>query len=78
MILTTGQQVLLTFLFLITEILIYNILQNALNTIKHCASARAYSKALERGMIPFTKETQDSLLSFTPFKKEEKKDEKNI
>lgn len=70
MIFTPGQ---LIVLIIFTEFMIYEALIAVTNTIRHCATARAYKKAMEKGMVAYDDQW------FAAFKqnKEEKKDENN-
>lgn len=43
----------LVVLVIFTEIMIYAALVAVTNTIRHCATARAYRKAMERGMVAY-------------------------
>lgn len=69
MIFTPGQ---LVVLIIFTEIMIYSALIAVTNTIQHCATARAYRKAMEKGMVFYDNSW------FADFKqnKEVKKDER--
>lgn len=58
---------LLCILIVSTEILIYAVFLECLNTIKHCSTFKTYRKGLEKGLI-----TPNEFLSIIT--KEEKKD----
>lgn len=51
MIFTPGQ---LIALIIFTEFMIYATLSVIMNTIKHCATSRAYKEAIKNGIMPIT------------------------
>lgn len=63
---TPGQ---LCILIVSTEILIYAVFLECLNTIKHCSTSKTYRKGLEKGLI-----TPNEFKSIINILKEEKKD----
>lgn len=71
MIFTPGQ---LMVLVIFTEIIIYAALVALTNTIRHCATAKAYQKAMEKGMVAYY---DDSWFANFKQNKEVKKDENN-
>lgn len=70
MIFTPGQ---LVVLIIFTEIMIYALMVAVTNTIRHCATARAYRKAMEKGLVAY----DDSWFEAFKQNKEVKKDENN-
>lgn len=70
MIFTSGQ---LLVLIIFTEFMIYGSLELVTSTIKHCATARAYRKAMERGVATL----DDSWFASFKQNKEEKEDGNN-
>lgn len=60
---------LLCILIVSTEILIYAVFLECLNTIKHCSTFKTYRKGLEKGLI-----TPNEFKSIINILKEEKKD----
>lgn len=65
---TPGQ---LMVLVIVTEFIIYAILVKIADTIKHCATAKAYRKAMEKGFIVYDDEW---FAAFKQNKKEEEND----
>lgn len=47
MVLTNSQMV---FLFIVTEVLIWDVIRRGFYTIQHCATAKAYAKETKRQM----------------------------
>lgn len=59
-------------LFVVTELFLYTILMDMLKTIRHCATAKAYSKACLAGATISYKDFENSVKN-----KENKEEEKN-
>lgn len=67
--LTTTQYIIL---FIITELLVWDLVTKALNVIAHCSSMKAYRKAAENGFLN-NKECEEIINQFNNINEEDLK-----